>query len=267
MNSANADQAAQLLLRARHTNVALESLPMDLRPADIAAGYAIQRTLARLRGLNTAGFKVGLTNSRAQRAAGATEPIVGRLAAVDIRRSPARLVVTAPRIVEAEVIFEVARDLPATHAPFTSVQVAKALGTAYAGIEVCASRFTSDERSLAHVVADNSNAEFLVVGEAMPSSLMSQLVDLPVTLSRRGQDDVLGSTHNVLGQPLLSVTWLANWLALQGEGLQQGQLIASGSCTGMNEAARDDLVVARFGTHAQAIVEFTPNNIDSGGMV
>lgn len=267
MKPENAAQAAQLLMQARRTSVTLEGLPMELRPADIVAGYAIQRTMARLRGLDIAGFKIGLTNIRAQRAAGAMEPIVGRLAAADIRRSPARLLATAPRIVEAEVIFEVARDLPATEAPFTSAQVARALGTAYAGIEVCASRFTSDELSLAHVIADNSNAEFLVVGEAMPASLISQLLDLPVTLSRRAQDQVLGSTSNVLGQPLLSVTWLANWLALQGEGLRQGQLIASGSCTGMVEAATDDLVVARFGNHAQAIVEFNSNNTDSEGTV
>lgn len=265
MTPAKTTQAAQLLLRARRTNVPLSELPMELRPADIMAAYAIQRTVARLRGLEIAGFKVGLTNIRAQSAMGTTEPIVGRLAVADIRRSPARLRVTEPRIVEAEVIFEVAHDLPPALAPFTSERVAEALGSAYAGIEVCASRFTSDDVSIADVIADNSNAEFLVIGEPLPSSVMSRLTDLPVTLLRRGQEPVQGSTANVLGQPLLSVTWLANWLARQGEGLSRGQLIASGSCTGMVEAARDDLVVARFGTVAQAIVEFNPNETDTEG--
>jgi 2-keto-4-pentenoate hydratase len=265
LTPANASQAAQLLLRARRTNVPLEGLPMESRPTDIAAGYAIQRTAARLRGLDIAGFKVGLTNFRAQRAAGTTEPIVGRLAAPDIRRSPALLHVAERRVVEAEVIFEVAHDLPTRQSPFTSEQVAKALGAAYAGIEVCASRFTSDDLSIAHVIADNSNAEFLVVGEALPSSFIARPNDLPVTLSRRGQDPVQGTTANVLGQPLLSVTWLANWLAQQGEGLERGQLIASGSCTGMVEAATDDLVVARFGSYAQAIVEFAPKSTDPEG--
>jgi 2-keto-4-pentenoate hydratase len=220
---------------------------------------------ARLRGVEVAGFKVGLTNVRALRAAGATDPIVGRLAAADIRRSPARLLVRQPRIVEAEVVFEMGADLPAMNAPFTSEQVAEALGAAYAGIEVCASRFRSDDVSLAHLIADNSNAEFLVLGEALPLSCIQHLGELPVTLCRRGQDQVLGSGGNVLGQPLLSVTWLANWLALQGEGLKRGQLIASGSCTGMVEAAVDDLVVARFGAHAQVIVEFAPGDTNSEG--
>ena len=261
----NATQAAQLLLRARRTGIPLEGLPMKFRPADIAAGYAIQRMAARLQGVDIAGFKVGLTNLRAQRAAGITEPIVGRLTGADVRRSPARLYVAERRIVEAEVIFEVAHDLPARQAPFTSEQVAQALGAAYAGIEVCASRFTSDDLSIAHVIADNSNAEFLVVGETFPLSVIPQLIDLPVSLSMRGQDEVQGSTANVLGQPLLSVTWLANWLAQEGEGLERGQLIASGSCTGMVEAATDDLVVARFGNYAQAIVEFSPKSIDPEG--
>lgn len=258
-------QAAQLLLRARRTNVLLDSLPMEFRPTDIMAGYAIQRMVTRLRGLDIAGFKVGLTNVRAQRAMGATEPIVGRLTAADIRRSPARLRVGERRIVEAEVVFEVARDLPARQAPFTSAEVEKVLGAAYAGIEVCASRFASDDLPVPHIIADNSNAEFLVVGEALPSSVIPLLADLPVTLTRRGQEPIQGSTANVLGNPLLSVTWLANWLARHGEGLSRGQLIASGSCTGMVDAARDDLVVARFGTFGQAIVEFNPMSSDSEG--
>ena len=257
MTAASATQAAQLLLRARRTNVPLQSLPKEFRPSDVADGYAIQRMVAHLRGLEVVAFKVGLTNVRAQTAAGTTEPIVGRLASADIRRSPARLLVRASRIVEAEVIFEMAQDLPAANAPFSSEQVAAALGGAYGGIEVCASRFTNDEISIADVIADNSNAEFLVVGEALPGALIPQLLDMPVTLLRRGAEPITGSTGNVLGQPLLSVTWLANWLAQQGEGLTRGQLIASGSCTGMVEAAVDDVVVARFGTHAQAIVEFT----------
>lgn len=265
MTPASATQAAQLLLRARNTSIPLEGLPAECRPADIAAGYEIQRTAARLRGLESAGFKVGLTNVRAQRATGTTEPIVGRLAAADIRRSPARLVVAERRVVEAEVIFVVAHDLPATQAPFTSAQVAEALGAAYAGIEVCMSRFAGDDLSIAHVIADNSNAEFLVMGEELPTSLIAGMTDLPVTLSRRGQELVQGSTANVLGQPLLSVTWLANWLARDGEGLKRGQRVASGSCTGMVEAATDDLVVAKFGTCAQAIVEFSSKNTDPEG--
>jgi 2-keto-4-pentenoate hydratase len=239
---------------------------MEYRPTDIMAGYAIQRMVARLRGQEISGFKIGLTNVRAQRAAETTEPIVGRLTAADIRRSPARLVVGGgSRIVEAEVIFEVAHDLPARETPFTSAEVAKVLGSAYAGIEVCASRFASDDVPIAQVIADNSNAEFLVVGEALPPSVIPLLADLQVILTRRGQDPVQGSTANVLGNPLQSVTWLANWLARQGEGLSRGQLIASGTCTGMVEAARDDLVIARFGSFAQAIVEFNPMSSDSEG--
>jgi 2-keto-4-pentenoate hydratase len=52
-----------------------------------------------------------------------------------------------------------------------------------------------------------------------------------------------------------AVTWLANWLARRGESLKRGQLISSGSCTGMNEVAADDVVVATFGSGAQVRVE------------
>jgi 2-keto-4-pentenoate hydratase len=194
-----------------------------------------------------------------------TEPIVGRLAATDIRLAPARIPVQWPRYVEAEVIFKMGEDLPARNAPYTAKQVAGSLCAAFAGIEVCTSRFVPDDVPLAHLVADNSNAELLIVGESFPMEGVAQLADLPVTLARRGEPLVHGSTTHVLGQPLFSVTWLANWLAARGEGLERGQWVATGSCTGIVEATTDDLVVARLGTSAQAIVEFFPQSIHGEG--
>jgi len=70
-----------------------------------------------------------------------------------------------------------------------------------------------------------------------------------------GKPAVKGTTGNVLGQPLRSLAWLANWLARHGEGLKSGQLVASGSCTGMTQVGTDDLVVAKFGDRAQVRVE------------
>ena len=52
------------------------------------------------------------------------------------------------------------------------------------------------------------------------------------------------------------MTWLANWRAQRDEYLQQGQLISSGSCTGVVEADADDIVVATFGTGARVSVGF-----------
>jgi 2-keto-4-pentenoate hydratase len=104
------------------------------------------------------------------------------------------------------------------------------------------------------------NADLIVVGDALTEADVGSLANLSVTLQCRDKPDIKGSTQNVLGNPLRAVTWLANWLARHGEGLKRGQLISSGSCTGMTQLATEDTVIATFGSGAQVRVEFSLAN-------
>ncbi len=256
-------RAAELLLWSRNSQTRLQGLPADLIPHDLGEAYEIQLAVALLRRMPCAGFKIGLTNEEAQRAADTLAPIVGRLGSFDLRRSHSKIELSENhlRVVEAEVVFELGSDLPAAYAPFSEQRVMASLSCAFAGIELCNTRFEeSVDPSLASVVADNSNADLLVVGDALSEVDLDALPNLSVTLQRRGKPDIRGSTQNVLGNPLRAVTWLANWLARRGEGLKRGQLISSGSCTGMTQVAVEDCVVATFGSGAQVSVEFVPQN-------
>jgi 2-keto-4-pentenoate hydratase len=258
LHSVKVSRAAELLRWSRNGGTRLQALPPDLTPQDLNEAYEIQLAVALLGPMPNGGFKLGLTNEAAQRAADTFAPIVGRLGSLDIRRSRARVELPEHhlRIVEAEVIFELGTDLSAAHGPFSEQRVRASLSRAFAGIELCNTRFdTSIEPSLPCLVADNSNADLIVVGEALTEEDVDSLSNLSVTLQCRGKPDIKGSTQKVLGNPLRAVTWLANWLASRGENLRRGQLICSGSCTGMNEAAADDIVVATFGSGAQVCVE------------
>jgi len=258
LHSVKASRAAELLSWSRKSQTRLQALPPDLTPRDLNEAYEIQLAAALMGPMPNAGFKLGLTNENAQRAAATFAPIVGRLGSLDIRRSGAKIELPEHhlRIVEAEVIFELGTDLSAGYAPFSEQRVRAGLSRAFAGIELCNTRFdASVEPSLACVVADNSNADLIVIGDALTEDDVDSLCNLSVTLQRRDKPDIKGSTQNVLGNPLRAVTWLANWLATRAESLKRGQLISSGSCTGMNEVAANDVVVATFGSGAQVCVE------------
>jgi len=258
LHTIKVNRAAELLLWSRNNHTRLHGLPPDLIPRDLNEGYEIQSAVMALRRVPLAGFKLGLTNEKAQRAADTFAPIVGRLATIDIHREPARIALPEKhlRIVEAEVIFELGSDLPAGHAPYSEHRIMGSVSRAFAGIELCNSRFEENiEPSLPRLVADNSNADLIVVGEPLPVEDLAHLADLSVTLQRRGHPDIKGSTRNVLGNPLHALTWLANWLARRGEGLKRGQLISSGSCTGMTELSAHDRVTAVFGSGARADIE------------
>lgn len=267
MTANSITKAAELFSWSRRVGAPIRSLPADLLPKTLEQAYDIQIATFRLRGMGTAGFKIGLTNVEAQRSAGAAAPIAGRLASADILRSPARIPLPPDhlRIVEAEVVFEVDYAVSADDVSLSEAEVYHCLRGAFAGIEVCNSRLSaSDDASLPAIVADNSNADRLIVGERLRDWSVETLAALPVTLTRRGQPVVDGATRRVLGHPLKAVTWLANWLGARGEGLKPGDLIASGSCTGMTEVARDDAVIAVFGGGARVAVDFTEADIKGG---
>ena len=256
-------RAARLLADARRSGTRLHGLPAGTAPRDLDEAYAIQVACERLLDSQIAGYKIGLTTANAQRAFGASEPIAGRLAAGAIRPSPAVIVPTTAhlRIVEAEVVFEIGADLSLSDAPFSGAAVVRAIANAYAGIEVCDSRFSNgDELDLLHLVADNCNADLLVIGEVLDGWRAADLRSLSVTLQCSGATPVAGSTAAVLGNPLSAVLWLANWLAARGETLTRGQLIASGSCTGFRELHDGDAAVATFGTLGRVEARFQAPN-------
>jgi len=263
MSVLRVEECSQYLIECRRRRLRPRELPADVAPRDLDEAYRIQTAVARHRGI-TAGFKVGVTSVEAQRAMGATAPIVGRLAPQDILWGRKRTVLAEDhlRIAEAEVVFEIGEDLPCAQAPFSQQQIATSISGAFAAIEICNSRFSDvDAVPLADVVADNSNADLLIVGQRLGDADLQSLENLPVTLMRAGPVKVAGSTARVLGHPLASLTWLANWLAARGEGLKRGHLVASGSCTGITEFAASDVLVATFGADATVAAEFAPENI------
>ena len=258
MASTKVTRAAELLLWSRNNQARLQGLPPDLMPCDLNEAYEIQAALMKLRRVPVAGFKLGLTNESAQRAAATFAPIVGRLAPVDIHRGPSRIVLPEKhlRIVEAEVVFELGSDLPSGYAPYSERRVMASVSRVFAGIELCNTRFDENvEPSLLALVADNSNADVIVLGDTLPNQDLDSLADLSVRLQRSGYPDASGSTGNVLGNPLRALTWLANWMAQRGEGLKRGQVVSSGSCTGMTELSAEDSVVATFGSGARVSIE------------
>ncbi len=261
------DEAATRLAAARR-----DAQFLDFRSAipalnDLRDAYGIQRAAFALRNSPVAAYKVGLTNVNVQQAMGAREPIVGCLATDDIIRSPACIHISRHlRIVEAELVFEIGKDLSGLSAPYSRFDVVSAIENVYAGIEICNSRFGPEDVSLPYLVADNSNADHLVLGSRLRGLRAVDLTDLPVTLTFQGRSVVSGSSAKVLGDPIASVIWLANWLASRGETLKRGQFVASGSCTGVTELDIGEMVVARFGEFGTAQAVFVPFENEETGL-
>ncbi len=235
------------------------SLPLESRELTPEQAYDVQAETAALVGESIAAYKIGLTTPGARKAMAWDAPIVGRLGTSDLMQSPASLNAGGfQRFAEAELLFEIGEDFDAGDAPFSEADVAGKIAGLFAGIELCASRYEQEDVTIAELIADNSNADKLVVGDRLATGWDQRFAALPVTLVRNGHDPVSGSTSLVFDNPLKSVTWLANWLAARGEGLMRGQIVASGSCTGITELDGDEQLIAEFGDLGTASAIIAP---------
>ena len=210
--------------------------------------YRVQAATFAILGEAVSGYKIGLTTPSAQMAMKWGQPIAGRLRARNLLRAPVRIAAAGSgRFAEVELVFEIGEDLDAADAPFAEADIARSIAGLYAGIEICASRYAHDDLTIFELIADNANADQLVIGDQLSSAWDVRFADLPVMLEREREASVRGSTASVLGNPLKSVVWLANWLAERGESLKAGQFVASGSCTGFTELHEPETLIARFG--------------------
>ncbi|MET4898412.1 hypothetical protein RN629_14845 [Sphingomonadaceae bacterium jetA1] len=237
-------ELARAIAEARATN---QTIPPPPAALTMDEAYAVQSESLRLREAAVAGYKIGLTNPAAQRSMGTTEPILGRLCAADILHGMATIPAGAqPRFAEAELVVEMGTDLSHSGAPIDEARVAAAIGGVYAGIELCTSRYAVDDIDIGALIADNGHAEWLVVGGRLSHGWDDRFATMEACLLRDNAPPVVGNSASVLGNPLAAVTWLANWLATRGEALRRGQLVATGSCTGITEIGRHDRITSRF---------------------
>ncbi|MBX9701772.1 MAG: fumarylacetoacetate hydrolase family protein [Acetobacteraceae bacterium] len=257
MTPAAREELARLLAAARRAGTQLGTLPPELVPESADAAYAVQARVAALLGWAPLGWKIAGTNDVMRARLQQPEPILGRSFARFLRASPAVLAHAGllDPIVEAEVLFRLGRDLPPRGTPWTREEVAAAIATAHAGIEVAECRLPMQPRP-PHtlILADGSGNGHYVLGPEIPPG--TDLAALPIAVHVNGRERRSGSGAEVMGDPLLAVVWLANRRNALGDGLAAGEWISSGTCTGMLAPRMGDVVEARFGALAAVQVTF-----------
>jgi 2-keto-4-pentenoate hydratase len=229
-------------------------------PANAEAAYAIQAEAVRLSGLPARGFKVGSTSLEAQKKLGTTEPGSAPLLAPFVYESPARIKLVAGHNaeLEGEIAFRLGRDLPPRGAPYTFAEVADAIDAAAGAIEVVGSRITG---GLAGIGRFLSTADFgvniaLVVGPWNSGWRALDLRSLPVGMTIAGLPKGHGTGARALGDPMNVMIWLANQQSARGRGLNAGEIVSTGTCTGLDAVRAGERARAGFGSLGEVEVAF-----------
>ena len=245
---------SQLLCEARTRHARLAALPEQVRPKTPEEAYRcqdvlVQQLLAHYGGVGI-GYKIACTNVTAQRQLHVDGPFHGRMMSAFCFDSPARIAADQffMRVVEAEFAFLMARDLPPAPAARTNEEVAAAVEGVLPGIEIVDSRFddwtTIGAMSL---IADNACHAAWVKGSLERDLRGLDLAAQTVRLTVNGNFLREGSGSAVLGHPLNALTWLANQLSSQGEGLKAGQYVTTGVTMEVYMGQRGDHILADFG--------------------
>jgi len=221
----------------RHRNRERFTLDMpEGRAGDLTFGYAAQAALLPLLGaggLEIVGWKIGLTTPRMQQMCGVNEPIVGAVLAGrvhDAASGPARVAVgDYVRLgVESEIALRIAR-------PFPGGEVTPAEALAHVDLACAAFELVDDSAadyarlSAATLVADNAWNAGLVLGPPIAAAALGGLAGRKGVLTRDGVVVDEGSSSDVLGDPAAALAWVTGHLARQGQPLQVGQWVSTGS--------------------------------------
>ena len=253
--------AAQYLWQLRSQGRRVANLPDELRPMTRADGYTAQACLEGLSARPLFGWKIAATSRAGQEHINVDGPIAGRLLAECVFASGAKISLAGNqmRVVEAEFAFRMARDLAPRAAPYTRDEIQAAIATLHPAIEVPNSRFEPFEKAGApQLIADNACADYFLLGEAAPEGWQTiDLVRHAVTARGGGGGLHTGSGANVLGDPLVALTWIANELSSIGTTLKAGQVVTTGTCVKPFAVEPGDNVHMDFGTIGGIDVRFT----------
>lgn len=238
---------ADILIQARRDG-AITELPGI--PATIDEAYAALDAVSDRIGEAIVGWKAAFTNDAAMAKMKTDEPAFGPLFEPWVFRSGATVATPANclRLIESEYAFMMGRDLPARDAPYSQAEVSDAVASAHPALEVAHSRLAGAfEVGARALIADHCANFAFAYGDGLSDWRGLDFLGQTVTLAVDGETVASGAGADVMGHPVASLTWLANKLSSRGVGLKSGQILTTGTCTGMNPVARVCTVAADFG--------------------
>lgn len=232
---ARVGQIAGALVGARNGGHPLAELPAGAGQLSLAEGMEVQREVIRLLGLPIGGWKAGLVPGVRFTYAAVPAPAV--------QRGP--VVFTVPCVplsndttvfVEGEVALRLARDLLPRKKRYGEDEVADAVASCCAAIEIGNPRLANfNVASLAVKMADSMGNGAIIHGEEFAQWRNVDWSTLPIVMTF---DDnvVVEATGNGKGSdPLAALVALANARDRE-EPLRAGQFVITGNRTGLNFA-------------------------------
>ncbi len=225
---------------------------LDVPTASITLidAYSIQAEIAALMADTQVGWKVGSTSKEAQAKLATDEPGAGPLFARYCYTSGEDVAIFSAHraYVEAEFAFRLSRDITGADAA-DHATLSKCVASVIPSIEVVGSRYRNGLDGIGRelITADGGANMAFVVGSDVLDHPLDTLSSQVVTLDVNGRRVASGCGERALGHPLNVLQWLVSHCDHRGLSLREGDVITTGTCTGLVSVAPADRVTASFG--------------------
>jgi 2-keto-4-pentenoate hydratase len=264
MNQSFLKLASEHLCDAWSKGQTIVALPSELKPSNRHEGYAIQSLLEARSAQPLYGWKIAATSIAGQAHIGVDGPMAGRILAERVLAEGASVSLTNNRmsVAECEFAFKMKRTLVPRAQPFTVEEVMAAVGSLHPAIEIPDSRYEKFETAGApQLIADSACAHLFMLGKASTSNwrvldLATHAVTASVTNSQGVFKHHHGVGSNVLGDPRIALTWLANELRELGVAMADGQVVTTGTCIVPIPVVAGDQVRVSFGVVGDIEIRF-----------
>ncbi len=246
-------KAAYALLNARKMGglVPAEALA---HVTDLANSYEVQRAQLALSGEGIAGWKIGATSVAAQKVLGLDGSIFGPVCEDVVYASGATVALNSMHgnFLESEFTIRLSKDLPPRARPYARTEILAAVASVHASLELVGCRLADGLAGAGHLVpADFGINGGTVLGAEIPPDHWDRLDQVTVTQTIDGAS-VYGRGADTGWEHIFdAVTWLAGQCALMARPLQAGDIVMTGTCTGVLPIAPGQTLHADFGGLAE----------------
>lgn len=223
LSSHEIDEIARALLAARKTG---EPWKPPALPLDLGDAYTIQDAVARQHG-GIDGWKVGAKDPTA---IPTCAPLL-RGTIIDCQNG-GDVAVEASVGTEVEYAYRIGRDFD-EGATLTDEEILDGVISAHVAVELCASRLAEVEQMPLWLLADNQMNERLVLGPAFSARILSDSGPVVARLLFEGVTMVETVGAHPVGDPRPLLCWAVRNCAGRFGGVKSGQVITTGSWTGI----------------------------------
>jgi 2-keto-4-pentenoate hydratase len=252
-------ELARLLATLRRESRQQSGLDAALTPPNKATAYRVARMVEEELGWPVLGWKIAAMKEEMQKQLRTDSPIYGRVYATTPPPLALERAKQCSPIPEVEYQALLGADLPPREKAYSVEEVTDAVASLHPGLELAECRFVHDPQfpPLPAVLADGSGSGTILYGPAIEDWRNRDIADQEAVLLCNGAPRRRGTAGAALDHPMVPLTWLANELSRTGIGMKAGQMVSTGTLTGMLAPKAGETYTADFGPFGSVTMTYT----------